>query len=579
MNVSSRLVRLASAAVLLCAGAAAADEALHLELRNGSKIDGRIAGADDASITFRPAVGGEIRIAWKDLQATSWLAAKKAIVDPADGAALFELAQFAADNAMRLDAEAFLAGALKADGKLKPAIDALAPRLAELRHAEAVALFERGQGFMEKGNWYQALGRFQEARKLEPGYAAAVNGVGEAYFQLRKLKDSRQWIDEAIRIDPTCKDALFNRAYLALLELDFRSCLTGLEEVTALAPADGRFGTREEALDAGKKAGLAKAEDAMRKFGDSALIQARDLAPVMREVVRGPGFAKEFVASSEHYDLHTDVSQEYAETIAARMELVYAEYERRFGYDKTGEQKTRGKKLRFPVIVFQDKEEYVAWFTRVLRNPLMAQATGGVYVPLVKHLVFFQNKTFEDTQLVAWHEGFHQYLDYFVGDVPLWFNEGQAEYFGGSRLDKTGRKLFVGQTEPWRVPALNDLLVRNHLQPAQWLMRCPQPEFMRLEEPKAGETTDATWTAGFNYAAAWGLVHYCMEGDGRRWAKHLLAYFKSLCDGATPEEAFEKAWGRVDWTSFNEGFRAHCDWLVKRAVAERDGREPPPMPK
>jgi tetratricopeptide (TPR) repeat protein len=559
------------AATFLAGGVASASDPVHLELKSGSKFDGRIVSSDDVAVTFKTTAGGEIKIAWKELDVPSFLLAKKIVVDPKDGRALLDLAKFAAENSLRGEAEALLAAAVRDDASLKSDADALAPRLAELKHAEAVAMFDRGQRFMEKSNWYQALGRFQDARKLEPDFAAAINGMGEAYFSMRDLRNSRKLIEEAIKVDPKCKDALFNRAYLSLLELDFKSCLAGLEEVTALPPSAGRFGTRAEVLVAGKSAGIEKEADAWKKFADSPLIQAHDLRPIMSEIVKGPGFKKEFVATTEHYDLHSDVSQEYADTIAARMELIYAEYERRYSYEKTGEQKTRGTKLRFPVLVFQDKDEYVAWFSRVLKNPAMAQATGGVYVGLVKHLVFFQNKTFEDTQLVAWHEGFHQYLDYYVGDVPLWFNEGQAEYYGGSRLDKTGKKVSVGQTEPWRVGALQALLAKKRLQRAEWLMQCPRDQFMRLEPPKAGETAAAVWTAGDNYAASWALVHFCLEGENKRWARPLMDYFKAFCDGATAEEAFQKAWGRVNWDSFNAAFEEHCQWLVKRAIDEQKG--------
>jgi tetratricopeptide (TPR) repeat protein len=567
-----RLLRPFAAALfaltLFAGGVASASDPIHLDLKSGAKFDGRITSSDDVAVTFKTTTGGEFKIAWKDLDVPSWLVAKKIVVSPSDGRALLDLAKFAADNSMRGEAEALIFGALHADASLKPDADALAPRLAELKHAEAVALFERGRGFMEKSNWYQARGRFLDAAKLEPTLAAAINGVGEAYFSMRNLKEAHRFVEEAIKVDPTCKDALFNRAYLSLLELDFKSCLKGLEEVTALPPSAGRFGTRSEVLAAGKSAGIEKETDAWKKFADSPLIQAHDLRPIMSEIVKGPGFKKEFVATTEHYDLHSDVSQEYADTVAARMELIYAEYERRYSYEKTGEQKTRGKKLRFPVIVFADKDEYVTWFSRVLRNPAMAQATGGVYVGLVKHLVFFQNKTFEDTQLVAWHEGFHQYLDYYVGDVPLWFNEGQAEYYGGSRLDKTTKKVTVGQTEPWRVGTLQALLAKKRLQRAEWLMTCPRDQFMRLEPPKPGETAAQVWTAGDNYAASWALVHFCLEGENKRWARPLLDYFKAFCDGATQEEAFQKVWGRVNWDAFNAAFEAHCQWLVQRALDE-----------
>jgi tetratricopeptide (TPR) repeat protein len=561
----------------LLAAAAFGAEAVHLDLKNGSKFDGRIASADDAAIRFLPTVGGEMKIAWKDLEPGSWLAAKKLLVDPKDGRALLELARFATENVMRVEAEALLASALRVDPSVQPEADLLVPKLAAMRRAEAEALFERARGFMEKSNWLQALGRFQAARKLDPTYAAAVNGVGEAYFSMRELGKARLFIDEAIKVDPQCKGALFNRAYLSLLELDFKACLSGLDEVVAVPPTPGKFATEEEALAEGTKRGITKPEESLERFADDALIQARSLRHVIAEIVKGPRFGTEFVATTEHYDLRSDVSQEYADLIASRMELIYGEYERRYSWERTGEQKTRGKKLRFPVLVFRNKEEYVGWFTRVLRNPALAAATGGVYVPIVKHLVFFQAQSFDETQVVAWHEGFHQYLDYFVGDVPLWFNEGQAEYYGGSRLDKSGKKLVVGQTSAMRVGQLWGMLEKRRLPGAEALMRLPRADFMRLKALQPGET--AAWTASENYAASWALVHFCIEGDGKRWARNLLGYFKALVDGASADEAFETAWGRTDWPAFNAGFRAHARWLVERAVAEREGKPVPPAPR
>jgi hypothetical protein len=105
------------------------------------------------------------------------------------------------------------------------------------------------------------------------------------------------------------------------------------------------------------------------------------------------------------------------------------------------------------------------------------------------------------------------------------FNEGQAEYYGASRLDKSGRKLLVGQSDPWRIVPLDAMLKGGRLPPAQWLMRCSRADFMRLTPKKAEETGAPVWTAGDNYASSWALVHFCLEGEKRRWAPSLLTYF------------------------------------------------------
>src|SRR5262245_28763986 len=125
MRTPRLLTALLAAACLFAV--AIADDALHLELKNGSKFDGRIVSADDASIAFRTSSGGDIRIAWKDLDAASWLAAKKLVVDPKDGRALLALAQFAADNSLRAEAESLADRAGRADASLAGDVAKLAP--------------------------------------------------------------------------------------------------------------------------------------------------------------------------------------------------------------------------------------------------------------------------------------------------------------------------------------------------------------------------------------------------------------------------------------------------------------------
>src|SRR5262247_1301321 len=141
------------AASLAAAESAAAAEALQLDLTNGSHIEGRIVSSDDASLLVRLTAGAEMRIAWKDLGTSSWLAAKRSIVDMNDGPALLALAEFAVRNSLRGDAETLVAQAVRADASLAPSAAAFSPRLAELRKLEAGALFERGQALLERKDW------------------------------------------------------------------------------------------------------------------------------------------------------------------------------------------------------------------------------------------------------------------------------------------------------------------------------------------------------------------------------------------------------------------------------------------
>jgi tetratricopeptide (TPR) repeat protein len=565
-------------ALLAASAATAGDETLDLKVRSGAAFSGRVVGSDETSLRLKGSDGAEVRLAWKDLDERSWLAAKRAVTSPADAKALLDLGRYAAEKGFRGDAEALLDRARKLDGTLAPQVDALRPRLDELRHADALALFDRGQAEIRKEKWLHALARFREARELAPRDAKIVNALGEANYYLRRLKECRAFVEEALTLDPNQKDAVFNLAQLDLMELEFASSLKGFEKVLTLPLEAGKYGTREEVVQKAQEAKVATPQEAFEKFGDVAAIQSKDLVPVLRGLVEGPKFATEYRATTEHYDVRTGVSQEVADLVAQRLELIYAEYDRRFGYGRTGESKTRGRSIRFPVLVFPDKKDYVGWFGRVLQDANFGAMTGGVYVPLVKHLVFFQYEKFEDTQLVAWHEGFHQYLDYYVANAPHWFNEGSAEYFGGSVLPPGKKRVEVGQTNKWRAKPLAALVAAKRLPDARWFMQTDAATFMRLKpDPEQGR--NGATTVGDHYALGWALVHFLQEGDGGKWQGKYVEYFKTLCDGVPHEEAFEKVWGKTNWAKFQAAWEAHCAWLAARADAESKGAAVPPPPR
>jgi tetratricopeptide (TPR) repeat protein len=576
MRLSSLAVMLA--ALLLATAALAGPADVSVRLRNGGEFEGAITAHDDDGFTLKRKLGGEFRLLWKDLEPASWVAAKRSLTDPGDAPGLLVLADRAADEGLRALAEELRRAVQRADGELD--LLPLDRKIDTLRLTECEDLVERAKKHNEKGEYLQALGRFRDAKKLVPEHAWATNGIGEAFFHLRRLRESREFIEEAIRLDPTCKDAVFNEAYLDLLELDFQGCLEGLDRVLKIPVEPGKLATREEFAKKYKETESPPPRNqAFRLWVDTVLVQAADLRPIIAGVVSGPGWETEYVCETEHYRVMTDVSQAYADLMGERLELIYAEYDRQFSYSKTGERKTRGKKLVHPVLVFKERKDYVEWFTRVLRNPALAKQTGGVYVSLVKHLVFFQGKTFEDTQLVAWHEAFHQYLDHYIARAPHWFNEGQGEYFGASVLPEGKKRVVVGQTNSWRIGLLAQMVRKKRLPAAEVLMQRDAATFMgmaRRDKRYAGEVQN---NPNENYAASWSLVHFLIEGRRGRHEKKLLNYFRALADGMTHAESFEKAFSKVKWERFNEEWIEHIGWLIARAQAEQKGEEIPPMPR
>lgn len=118
--------------------------------------------------------------------------------------------------------------------------------------------------------------------------------------------------------------------------------------------------------------------------------------------------------------------------------------------------------------------------------------TGESYYELVTY-------AHDDLYRVLAHEGFHQFLGYELGEqVPLWLNEGLAQYFETSEMQngrfKTGlisrQKLAAAQAwlQSGRAPGLTDLIQMD------------------------GPTFYAN--APVAYPMSWALVYYLLNRDG-----------------------------------------------------------------
>ena len=122
------------------------------------------------------------------------------------------------------------------------------------------------------------------------------------------------------------------------------------------------------------------------------------------------------------------------------------------------------------------------------------------------------------------HELVHDLLGDRTNKVPLWFNEGLAEYFGS--FVSHDKEVEIGRP----IPSHMDLL-----QQAQWL---DIRELLTVNDqsPIYNEGSKA----GVFYAESWALVHYLLlgrPGQDANWRR----YVESLDQGDDPQIAFEDA--------------------------------------
>ena len=90
---------------------------------------------------------------------------------------------------------------------------------------------------LENGEWVKSIHFIDEVIKLKPGDSWGWAYRGMAYLMERKLDESLEDLNEAIRLDPDLARALYNRACLHSLRKDADFCASDLEKAIAREPA------------------------------------------------------------------------------------------------------------------------------------------------------------------------------------------------------------------------------------------------------------------------------------------------------------------------------------------------------
>ncbi|MBI3722678.1 DUF1570 domain-containing protein [bacterium] len=212
-------------------------------------------------------------------------------------------------------------------------------------------------------------------------------------------------------------------------------------------------------------------------------------------------------------------------------DAAYKAYMQVFGKIKRDPVLTKKEEGRVArVFVFETKDEYGNFAEKIGHGRM--EHTAGFFSPSYKSLFFFNNPVgakpgslYHDTQETLFHETFHQFIDLYCEDIPNWFNEGMAEFFGISDLQ--GQTLHYGiipQGEETRYQELLYFKRKGRLHTIHDVIRMDDERFMK--------------EAGPNYALAWAFCHFLANDKTKR--KRLNEYFRDLRAGKTQEELARK---------------------------------------
>ena len=151
---------------------------------------------------------------------------------------------------------------------------------------------------------------------------------------------------------------------------------------------------------------------------------------------------------------------------------------------------------------------------------------------------------------VAYHEYLHLLVHQTMGALPLWLNEGLAEFYSHARLET--EKILLGMPAPYHLAALQE----NAPLPLQTLLS------VEHESKYYNESDRAT----IFYAQSWALTHFLMLGEGGAHRPKLVALLQASEQGATPADAARRAFGDVP--AFERQFRAYISRFAFPALQD-----------
>ncbi|CAN5619098.1 hypothetical protein BH09PLA1_BH09PLA1_09040 [soil metagenome] len=248
---------------------------------------------------------------------------------------------------------------------------------------------------------------------------------------------------------------------------------------------------------------------------------------------------------TKYYIIQTDLDVIDAHEAAIRvtkMAEVYAERTRGFsGVIRT----------KFPFILFRSVDDY-----HEAGGP---EGSAGVFNGSTLMAVAGEKLT-SNTWHVVQHEGFHQFAHAVIGgDIPVWVNEGLAEYFGEGLF--TGDGMVTGIIPEWRRLRIVKTIEAKRFKPLEQIMQLTLDQWNAELDP-------------VNYDQAWSMVQFLAHGDGGKYQQAFIKFMNAIGKNKGSREAWRLAFG--DSHGFEDRWKQYwlslpenpTDDLYRRATLE-----------
>ncbi len=242
-----------------------------------------------------------------------------------------------------------------------------------------------------------------------------------------------------------------------------------------------------------------------------------------------------------YYTMHTDISEAEVREADLRMTRMFEEYQKRTaGF--SGQINSK-----FPFFLFKSPEDYYASGAIPQSDGVFMRDQFGRRL-----MAIAGDHTSDMTWHIVQHEGFHQFADSVIhGELPIWVNEGLAEYFGEARW--TGDGFVSGLIPPDRLKEVNIAILRKTFKPFATMMSMTREEW--------GSHLDYA-----NYTQAWAMIQFLGHGENGRYQQFFIAFMNNLNRGTPATQAWNNVFG-TDTVAFQKQFEKW--WLALPANPTR----------
>ncbi len=203
-------------------------------------------------------------------------------------------------------------------------------------------------------------------------------------------------------------------------------------------------------------------------------------------------------------------------------------------------------------VVFRDDSALTPFKPRTRGKPSDNVAAYFSALPDINYIVLAPNENREFSYRVIFHEYTHFLIYRAAPRLPMWLNEGLADFYSTFNGSETDNRMIVGRPIVEYRTALRSY---GGLIPfKKFLSSAALPELLR--------TPQAVYRF---YAQSWAFTHYLLLGEKGAYRPKVRAFVSALAEGQSSDVAFAQTFG-PDSEALESGLREYLDLPTMMAM-------------